>query len=512
MFKTSFVRTLFAAALLATPLAVAANPVYVLGNPTCAELDPFFVGIKIDQGAESAYDFSYTENGIIVTATGSSATLVDTWTSTIPIDAVIVKAATGAYVYYYDPEVMSGGGLITPNTQDNTGNPAALSHISFCYDYELDVNKTADTSFTRTHYYAWTIDKSAAETELLLSQGQTYRMDYALALQRTEQEALDSDWAVSGQISVVNNTPFPAKIMAISDNMGEMSIALACPDLPLVLRAGESLTCTYASALASGEEGLNMVSVETIAEDDNKVRGASATAEVIFGEPTTIAAVDDCVDVTDTFMAYAPEHMGNTCVDRMLGYSRLIGSYASEGTYEVPNSACFTTNSTETQGCDSENVSVTVAPMNVGCTLTQGYWRTHSKYGPAPYDDTWMVEGFEGIGGLEDALFFLSPQTHHQVLWTPPKGNAYYNLAHQWIAAFLNLENGAFMPDEVVGVFEAAQNLLNEKTPDDLLKLKGKDARELPALFIQLSTVLDNYNNGELGPGHCSEEAVGLNE
>ena len=26
-----------------------------------------------------------------------------------------------------------------------------------------------------------------------------------------------------------------------------------------------------------------------------------------------------------------------------------------------------------------------------GCTLTQGYWKTHSENGPAPYDDNWAI-------------------------------------------------------------------------------------------------------------------------
>ena len=30
------------------------------------------------------------------------------------------------------------------------------------------------------------------------------------------------------------------------------------------------------------------------------------------------------------------------------------------------------------------------------CTLTQGYWKTHSSYGPAPYDVTWAILGDYG--------------------------------------------------------------------------------------------------------------------
>ena len=46
-----------------------------------------------------------------------------------------------------------------------------------------------------------------------------------------------------------------------------------------------------------------------------------------------------------------------------------------------------------------------------GCTLTPGYWKTHSKYGPAPYDATWALYG-------EDNIFFLSGLSNYEVLWT----------------------------------------------------------------------------------------------
>jgi hypothetical protein len=38
-----------------------------------------------------------------------------------------------------------------------------------------------------------------------------------------------------------------------------------------------------------------------------------------------------------------------------------------------------------------------------GCTLTPGYWKTHSKYGPAKYDTTWALKG-------EDTPFLLKWQ------------------------------------------------------------------------------------------------------
>jgi len=136
-----------------------------------------------------------------------------------------------------------------------------------------------------------------------------------------------------------------------------------------------------------------------------------------------------------------------------------------------------------------------------GCTLTPGYWKTHSMYGPAPYDDTWALVLPDG----EDTGFFDTGQTWYEVLWTEPKGgNAYYILAHAYIAATLNGLRGA---DTSAITSELAQAALlldqYDGNPDSMDGLKGKQAREVRATFIALAAVLDDYNNGYIGPGHC---------
>jgi hypothetical protein len=137
-----------------------------------------------------------------------------------------------------------------------------------------------------------------------------------------------------------------------------------------------------------------------------------------------------------------------------------------------------------------------------GCTLTPGYWKTHSKYGPAPEDLTW--------NNKEDDFFFysfvqtnsvLQKQTNYEVFWTPPKkGNAYYILAHAYLAAWLNQLTGADFTD-AEDAFDKATDLfeVDTNTPGEIVKLKGVP-REV---WIDLAEILDNYNNGIIGPGHC---------
>lgn len=136
-------------------------------------------------------------------------------------------------------------------------------------------------------------------------------------------------------------------------------------------------------------------------------------------------------------------------------------------------------------------------PPPPGCTYTLGYWKTHSKAGPAPYDPTWALLP----GGLEqNTIFFLSGKTWLAVFNTAPAGNAYYQLSQQYMAAKLNVLGGAD-PTAAAAAIAAAEALFNTYTPAQVAALPKNSA--VRAQFIALSGTLDSYNNGIIGPGHC---------
>jgi hypothetical protein len=130
-----------------------------------------------------------------------------------------------------------------------------------------------------------------------------------------------------------------------------------------------------------------------------------------------------------------------------------------------------------------------------GCTKTKGYWKTHSKYGPSSYDSTWK--------GMEDTPFFLSNKTYFEVMQTPPKGgNIYYILAHQYIAAELNKLSGVDFSD-ASAAFNSATELFNEYSPQYAAGLKGKNGKHKISEWLKLKDILEDYNQGEIGPGSC---------
>jgi hypothetical protein len=158
------------------------------------------------------------------------------------------------------------------------------------------------------------------------------------------------------------------------------------------------------------------------------------------------------------------------------------------------------TNDTGATGEDTWTVDAYVNCQE-GCTLTVGYWKTHSKYGPSPYDDTWALIEPDG----EDSTFYLSGKSYYQVLWTNPAGgSAYYILAHQYIAALLNHLNGAASTPEVDQAMAWADDFFNTYSPTDVLP---KAVRQQA---LQYAELLDAYNNGLIGPGHCEESEEDL--
>ena len=214
--------------------------------------------------------------------------------------------------------------------------------------------------------------------------------------------------------------------------------------------------------------------------------------------------VDNQVNVYDDNKQ--PRFLGTVSADetpKTFPYSVLIGPYCKCGEYEVCNTALFVTRDTRTTGSESWIVTVNV-PCEDTCTLTHGYWKTHSKYGPAPYDETWAMLDPNG----EDSAFFDTGLSWYEALQTQGKpSNIYYVLAHDYMAAVLNELNGASVPADIMDAIAHAEELLDayDGNPNSMEVIKQKDARDIRRDFIKTAILLNAYNNGAKGPGKCTE-------
>lgn len=149
-----------------------------------------------------------------------------------------------------------------------------------------------------------------------------------------------------------------------------------------------------------------------------------------------------------------------------------------------------------------------VEKVFTGCTLTQGYWKNHSDCktnGKGPERDaTWdLIEGEDKNGNPstgESTIFFKSAQDYCEVFDTNAgKGGKYYNLAHQYMAAELNLLSDAD-PASIADAFNEATDFFEMYSPEDV-----DGDKELEEDCVRLGKILDDYNNGLIGPGHCDD-------
>ena len=126
-----------------------------------------------------------------------------------------------------------------------------------------------------------------------------------------------------------------------------------------------------------------------------------------------------------------------------------------------------------------------------GCTYTQGYWKTH---GPIPTGNNvneWPVTDLTLGSVLYTDLQLQS------IFDKPAQGNGLISLAHQLIAAKLNVANGAD-DSSIAGVIASADALIGG------LVVPPVGAGSLsPAATSALTDALALYNQGDIGPGHC---------
>jgi hypothetical protein len=218
---------------------------------------------------------------------------------------------------------------------------------------------------------------------------------------------------------------------------------------------------------------------------------ASGSTAVSFAG---VHPAEDSVDILDSNLASPLAiHLGHS---ETFNYTVHV-SYATCGPHTLDNTAIVMDSVELARSSHSVNINV---PCASGCTLTQGYWKTHSKYGPAPSDPAWNNVTPSG----PDTTFFLSGQTWYQVFKTSAAtGNAYYILAYQYMAARLNILDGASSTAAVNAALAWATTFFSTYTPAQIGALSSDSA--LRATAISTASTLNSYNTGATGPGHCDE-------
>lgn len=129
-------------------------------------------------------------------------------------------------------------------------------------------------------------------------------------------------------------------------------------------------------------------------------------------------------------------------------------------------------------------------PEPTGCTLTQGYWKNHLR--------DWPVDELT-LGGQA-----YSKKELIQLLKAPPKGDASLILAHQLIAAELNVANGAGTAPTVAQAMADAQAWMALNADSDgRLPYGTEPGSPEHVQATTLTELLDQFNQGFTETGHC---------
>jgi hypothetical protein len=222
-----------------------------------------------------------------------------------------------------DPDELKARLSATIYLDGAPGRPARLVISDFCpgeptvVEEVLDVAKTAETSFKRTHH--WDIAKRVeTENEHVLEDGTPKIWLYTdgsgdetatWIVDVTYKGFTDSDFAVSGTITITNPAANEQTftITSVQDNLGVGNDFDAdCPvTFPHDLAPGETLECTYSAEVTADEAaegGVNTAKVYVDHEDIEEPFLAFAGWDFDFDNPDEeLYATVNVKDISDLF-------------------------------------------------------------------------------------------------------------------------------------------------------------------------------------------------------------------
>lgn len=362
--------------------------------------------------------------------------------------------------------------------------------------WELQVSKTANTSYKRTN--SWSIDKSilpsfTANGPLEICSGQSATVPFKIDVERT---FVDSDFNVSGVVTIYNPAPIPAPVVSVADTLsGSGTVMLSCAGS---YDAGGTTLCSYSVSVGDASSRTNTATV-TLASGSQ----FSAQVPVNFGAPTVInpvANVADTVSCPQGFQCTPSSGSWQLTDSGSIDFDVVVANENAlcDTYFTLGNKATLTHDGGSTE--DSTSIEFYSCGCSTGCTLTIGYWKTHA--------------GFNGNNADRVSqyltLFLGTPYAGKSVAVTTPSqavtilskngeaSNGINKLRAQLLAAKLNIANGASGSDVSDEIAQA--DAILELTSDEDWNALSKAAKKT---IVSLASVFDEYNNGLIGPGHC---------
>ncbi len=392
----------------------------------------------------------------------------------------------------------------------------------------LSASKTAQGYFNRTENYDWTVAETVDKAALTIKQGESDTVEFTIQATRTG-PLITGIFGVRGQACVTNGGERDTQNLALFDHVQFKNGPGPFQEL--------GVNQTLAGFLAAGAGSCFPYDIEFVPVPGATYRNAvhvtitnhSGQLGIPFGPepkagfslPTTptVVQIDEGATVTDTLSCPA----GFTCTPASGGVHSFSATDNTTFVVQVENNSaqCDTnfrlTNMVEldendTHQKDTGDVFVDIytglceeppdeEPGN-GCTLTIGYWKNHAGFSGKNRDRvTPLLPVKLGAGGGATVVVTSASQAVQilRMRWNGGRpSNGISKLYAQLLGAKLNIANGA-------GGAAAAAALA---AADLILAVHDQAAwtslsRAERGTILDLAKVLDNYNNGGTGPGHC---------
>jgi hypothetical protein len=141
-----------------------------------------------------------------------------------------------------------------------------------------------------------------------------------------------------------------------------------------------------------------------------------------------------------------------------------------------------------------------------GCTYGKGFWKNHAGMGPQDDLVTELLPLWLGDEDGENSMYVETAEMAYDILGQHAYGhpsNGITKLYAHLLTAKLNVANEAD-DEDIADVIEEADGFLAENGWEDWDDL-SQDDREM---VNEWKGTLEDYNEGEIGPGNCHDEGI----
>ncbi len=434
-----------------------------------------------------------------------------------------------------DPPVPTGGDEDQPTCQ-----PEATT---------LCVEKCAQGFWNKEVVYDWMVKKeievasednlkvcSEHEDCLLVPNGESVTLEFSINADRYILSETD-EYGVQGYVSVKNTGEYPTENLKILDVVQVQLSDGTWEDFEVkeigtctkpVLQPCEQFSYPYEIVfdqecnLDAAFRNVARVTITNYVDHTGEEWGPGVCAEAkgVAAEFTlpcepNLTEINECATVLDELSV--PE--GFSCDPSVFKLVTLCGSEKIEYCVKVTNQCaqpceqyvlCNQVTLKMLDTCeerkDCARISICVPCDCGGCTYTIGYWKNHDGTKKNQVDMiTSLIEEADGTiwlgasnGAKSVAVTDASQAGNLLSMENQEASNGIVKLYAQLLAAKLNILNGA-CSCAIHNTIAAADDFLSDHSASDWSCLTMEDQQ----VVLDWKTILDDYNNGVIGPGHC---------